>query len=118
MLAPTELAARRGRRFVRQVLVDAGLDEAVEMTVLLANELITNAVLHGRSELELLVELDRGAVRVGVTDQNSRHPVVQEHDDEALDGRGLAMVDLVADAWGVTDAPGGKTVWFCLRVDG
>ena len=81
---------------------------------LLTSELVTNAVIHGRSPVTVTTVLDDGLLRVEVTDDNSRHPELRLTDDLALDGRGLHIVDLLAARWGVTDQPLGKTVWFEL----
>nr|MDT0663697.1 ATP-binding protein [Micromonospora sp. DSM 115978] len=53
-------------------------------------------------------------VRVG--DPDSRQPHVQQIDDDALGGRGMHLVEQLADSWGSDPIPGdGKTVWFTLR---
>ncbi len=113
-LPPTDYSPARGRRFVRDVLLSCALPELVDTAVLLASELITNAVLHGRSEVELTVEITRAGVKVSAADLNSRMPVMQSTDSLALDGRGIAIVNLLANQWGVTATEEGKVVWFCL----
>lgn len=113
-LPPNDYSAARGRRFVRDALVSCALPELVDTAVLLASELITNAVLHGRSEVELTVEVNRAGVKVSTADLNSRMPVMQSADEFALDGRGIAIVNLMASQWGVTATEDGKVVWFCL----
>lgn len=113
-LPPNDQSAARGRRFVREALLAHAGPEIVDTAVLLASELITNAVLHGRSEVELTVEINRTGVKVSTADMNSRLPVMQSADELALDGRGIAIVDLLASSWGVSATDGGKIVWFCL----
>ncbi len=81
---------------------------------MLTSELVTNAVLHGRSPVTVTTALHDGLLRVEVSDDNSRHPQLQHSDDSTLDGRGLHIVALLAARWGVTDEPFGKTVWFEL----
>jgi len=78
---------------------------------------VTNAFLHGRSQARLMVEATSRMVRVEVSDDNSRHPVLTTSDPDALDGRGLAMIDMLATAWGVRDEEVGKTVWVELHAD-
>ncbi len=93
------------------------LDEAhchdVEGTVvLLANELVTNAILHARGDILLAVELAPGKVRIQVTDQSSQLPVHRGGVEEATSGRGLELVDALATAWGVEPmSDDGKQVW-------
>lgn len=117
-LPPSDHSPARGRRFVRKVLVAIALPDVVDTAVLLANELITNAILHGRSEVELTVDITRAGVKVSAADMNSRLPVMQSTDEHALDGRGIAIVNLLASSWGVTATEGGKIVWFCLDLPG
>ena len=115
-LPPNDLSAAQGRRFVRAALHANTVPEIVDTAVLLASELITNAVLHGRSEVELTVEITGVAVKVSAADMNSRMPVLQSADELALDGRGIAIINLLASSWGVVTTEAGKTVWFCLEL--
>ena len=75
---------------------------------------MTNAFIHGRSDARVRVRPGAGCARIEVADDNSRHPQAVEEDVDALDGRGLAIVELVAQKWGVRDDPYGKTVWFVV----
>jgi anti-sigma regulatory factor (Ser/Thr protein kinase) len=113
---PAELpSVRAARRFVLSHCVALELtEERCDDALLLASELVTNAVLHGRSEVGLEVTADDDRLRVSVHDENSRHPVPVSEDPAALDGRGLALVDALAEQWGVEDLPMGKAVWFEL----
>lgn len=111
-LARDPASARAARRFVRDAL--AGADDDVEDTVtLLVSELVTNAVVHGGSEVEVLVRLQPGTVRVEVTDSSETALAPRVADDEDISGRGLSLVDSLARRWGVEPAAGGgKKVWF------
>lgn len=113
VLAPDPAAVGAARRFVAATC-SAGSTTADlrDTAVLLASEAVTNAFIHGRSETRIAVEACLHRVRVEVADGNSRHPKRVEQDAEALDGRGLTIIDLVASGWGVRDDPYGKTVWF------
>jgi hypothetical protein len=53
--------------------------------------------------------------RIEVSDDNSRHPVIPPGDPHALDGRGMALVALLATLWGVRVEAVGRTVWFELH---
>lgn len=117
-LAPDPAAVRVARRFVATTCTAASTGEAVADTaVLLASEVVTNAFTHGRSEARLAVTAVPGFVRVEVADDNSRHPRPVEPDADVLDGRGMSIVDLLSERWGVRDDPYGKTVWFELRAE-
>lgn len=110
-------AVRRARRFVAEHCAALGLTpERCDDAVLLTSELVTNAVLHGRSDVCLELLDSHGVVRVSVGDENSRRPAAVAQDAAALDGRGLALVDAVAQRWGVEDRPLGKAVWFELAL--
>ncbi|GAA0295868.1 ATP-binding protein [Kineococcus aurantiacus] len=108
-------AASRARSYVLEQCVGAGVAEDVcDAAVLMVSELVTNAVEHARSRVELAVEVDPSRVHVEVQDQNAALPAVQDADAGAVHGRGMAIVDALASAWGVRPAARGKTVWFDL----
>lgn len=115
VLDPDPAAVRRARRFVADQCDAAHVPEDPRDTaVLLTSELVTNAFTHGRSEARLEVRVQDGVVRIEVGDDNSRHPQEQQQDQDALDGRGLAILDMLCQAWGVRDEVIGKVVWFDL----
>ena len=107
-------SARAARRFLRTVLEDWRCDEIVEVVLLAANELVTNAILHARTDFEVGVRLAQGVVRIEVADADDRLPIHREARDDALGGRGMGVLDAVAARWGVDPVPGGKRVWFEL----
>jgi anti-sigma regulatory factor (Ser/Thr protein kinase) len=90
-------------------------DEFLDLVLLLASELITNAVRHGTGPLGVHVTQDDRTIRVEVDDQSPEWPVVREIDRDALDGRGLVLVNGLASHWGVRAEPAGKTVWFTVN---
>lgn len=117
VLPCTPEAAGRARHLVADACAAADLPtDLCDSAQLATSELVTNAIVHGRSEvrLGLLVDAPRRAIRIEVGDDNSRHPRVQPADDGALDGRGLFIVDLLATRWGVRDSETGKVVWLEL----
>jgi anti-sigma regulatory factor (Ser/Thr protein kinase) len=104
------------RRFVLSSL-GAAPPETRDKVELMVSELATNALVYGRTEFRVGVEVRGNVVRVEVTDQGAgtpkaapAPPALQPH------GRGLLIVGGLADAWGVVERPGGrgKTVWFSL----
>ncbi len=103
------------RRWIRQS--SRGLDRTVrEDTVLLATELVTNAVRHGRGEVTVRLWPGPDVVRVEVSDANPHRPEPGGYDLDAEDGRGLLIVGALSSRWGTAPLPGGvgKTVWFEL----
>ncbi len=109
----------RARRFLLGALPpDAG--DSADTLVLLLSELATNAVHHAATEFEVSVAMDRDArrVHVAVSDAAAGYPAPQEPAADAPRGRGLHIVQTLADAWGVEMQRDriGKTVWFSMRL--
>ncbi len=99
------------RQFVRARLEAWEITEQVEPAVLIASELVTNAVLHARTSISLRVLCDGGKVRIEVYDENTRVPVQSACPPDATSGRGLALISALAGAWGIDHTGDGKTVW-------
>lgn len=110
--APDGPSARAARRFVAEAVAAIGMptDEAL----LLASELVTNVVLHARTDFVVRMAVTEDALRVAVVDENTRLPTRVAAPVDATSGRGLSIVDAVAQRWGVEAHAGGKTVWFEL----
>lgn len=89
-------------------------DEQVASIQLLVSELVTNAVLHGAPPLSLSIDIrEAGSVRISVSDASPAPPVLEAFNVDSHRGRGLALVDALADEWGVEPvADDGKSVWF------
>lgn len=116
---PDARSAARARTFVSQFGAAAGLSGEVRRTAaLLVSELVTNAIVHGRSGACVEVSLDADQVlRISVSDDNPLLlPTVDVRPRATAEGgRGLLIVSLLAARWGVAPvAGGGKTVWFEL----
>ncbi len=89
--------------------------EAADVAILLTSELVTNAIKHGTGPIRLSAGIDNGRVlRVEVRDHQQRGLQVREAHDDDEDGRGLQLVDVLADAWGWQPGGDGKHVWFEL----
>ena len=112
-LAPDPTSSRAARHLVADWCIEQGIiGDVVDTLLLLTAELVTNAVLHGRSEVVLSLGRSGSRVRVGVGDENTRLPQRGELDPDALTGRGMTLVEALADRHGVEVSPLGKTVWF------
>jgi len=104
---------RAARRFVTQALTGWDDGDLTDTVTLLVSELVTNAVLHAGSEVEVAVRLTATAARVEVTDASGAAIAPRDAANDEDSGRGLALVGNLARRWGVRPAPGGgKTVWF------
>jgi hypothetical protein len=78
---------------------------------------VSNVVDHigGEAELTVEVSLAESWLRICVIDGSAVRPVVRELSSERPRGRGLQLVQAIADRWGADDIGGGKRVWFELR---
>lgn len=97
-------------------------EDDVGVVVLLASELVTNAVRHGAAPIVLRLQHWGANVRVEVRDGGDtfRPASVASWDLTAEGGRGLALVEALATSWGSTvpaDMPIGKAVWFEVARD-
>lgn len=109
-------SVRQARRFVRQVLAGWDLPEYEESATLLSSELVSNAVLHARSDVELALADAPEGVLLEVTDTSALLPVLRRFSREAGTGRGLWLLEQYSARHGVDlSRPGtGKTVWALL----
>ncbi|MFD7957915.1 ATP-binding protein [Streptomyces ardesiacus] len=108
-------SARHVRRIVRSYLREWDLAELAEAVELGVTELLANVVRHVPDRrCTVLLRRQADGVRVEVADGSPRQPVPSVWvSDDAEGGRGLVLLEAVADTWGVDPAPGGgKTVWF------
>lgn len=104
------------RAFLTRLLNGWGLpDEVIDDASLLTTELVSNAVRHGSGLVNLRVEVDDGAVNVRVHDDADGIPHADQAEPTSLGGRGLFIVECVADEWGSEPDDHGKTVWFRLK---
>jgi anti-sigma regulatory factor (Ser/Thr protein kinase) len=111
-------SAGRARSFVSTTLDEWGLDHLAERVVLLVSELVSNAVLHAASPVRVRVRLAGERLRVEVVDDSPVPPRLRHFGLDAATGRGLQLVDRVAEEWGVDPREGGKQVWFALPSQG
>jgi anti-sigma regulatory factor (Ser/Thr protein kinase) len=113
-LPPTPLSARRAREFVWASLDAAGATETdlPDRIGLVTSELVTNAVVHARTDLEVRILISRPEVYVEVADATPSL-VARQRSIEETGGRGLVLVAALTDAWGVADVDQGrgKRVW-------
>ncbi|MGN9760904.1 ATP-binding protein [Streptomyces sp. SD31] len=118
-IRPDPAEVGRARRWARSRLAGSGIeaDEPLaETLILLISELVTNAVVHTGCPAVLRLSLPGAAqesatVRLEVADRSDRAPVPRCADDDATGGRGLALVDGLADRWGWSCEGAGKRIW-------
>jgi anti-sigma regulatory factor (Ser/Thr protein kinase) len=106
------------RRFVEDALSSWDRDHNHDTAVLLANELVTNAVLHTHAPVTVTVRHEPPVVTVEVEDRSDRPPRRSTAGSTSTSGRGISLVDALADDWGIRSLPGdGKVVWFSLTAE-
>jgi phosphoserine phosphatase RsbU/P len=130
-LPPADTSPAAARAAVAAILDESALDALRPEALLLTSELVTNGVIHARTEIEVEITADVDGVRVAVTDfagpdpslvvaevTSGREPTsrLSRLDDAqpAEGGRGLLLVSRFASRWGTTHEPGGRQVWFQL----
>ncbi|MEU0845172.1 ATP-binding protein [Streptomyces sp. NPDC005962] len=115
---PRSVALARGE--LRKSLASWGLPAMEEVALLVLSELMTNAVRHARvlgRQIETRYLYQGGSVRIEVHDAGDLHPKLRTPPLEAVHGRGLVLVEALADQWGVTPrAVVGKAVWAVLAI--
>lgn len=85
---------------------------------LMVSELVSNAVVHGSSPIDLELLRAEDIIKAKVSDRGAGRPVPKDPRTDEPHGRGLLIVRLLAHDWGVEDFVAGKSVWFTLRCEG
>ncbi|MFD7707056.1 SpoIIE family protein phosphatase [Streptomyces sp. NPDC059785] len=106
------------RQQLRELLHDWSSEDQVDSAVLMASEMVTNVLVHTDGDALLVAELGgesgRRRLRVEVTDSSDDLPHKRRPGELASSGRGLVLMELLADAWGVEPRGEGKSIWFEL----
>ncbi|MFF4016396.1 ATP-binding protein [Streptomyces sp. NPDC001843] len=111
-------AVPEARRALRELLTHWGKPGRSEIAELLTSELVTNALVHTDHEALLTAVVGQHGLRVEVRDFVARRPRLCMPDaDDGTHGRGLLLVQSLADAWGVRAHGVGKAVWFELDAE-
>ncbi|MEU0947815.1 SpoIIE family protein phosphatase [Streptomyces canus] len=106
------------RQQLRELLHDWPSADQVDSAVLLLSETLTNVLVHTDADALLLAEV-RGEtgerrMRIEVTDTSDDLPHKRRPGELASSGRGLMLIELLADMWGVDPQGEGKSIWFEL----
>jgi anti-sigma regulatory factor (Ser/Thr protein kinase) len=111
-------SASAARKFVLEAAPLGHEDDRSRLTTLVS-ELATNAILHARTPFKVKVSRRRHRTRVDVTDGSTAPPVRKVFLSHQPTGRGLVLLESLADRWGVVSLAGeGKTVWFEIDDEG
>ncbi|MFJ7773154.1 ATP-binding protein [Streptomyces sp. NPDC097107] len=89
--------------------------QTVDDVLLTVSELVTNAHVHARSHAQLVMTWDGQCLHVAVHDASRELPTPRPPSGQRLGGRGMFLVDVLADSWEARPCPDGKTVIACFR---
>ncbi|MGH3262189.1 MAG: ATP-binding protein, partial [Trebonia sp.] len=104
------------RRFTTETLAKAD-GRTLEAVELMVSELATNCIRHEHASFHIAILSAPNEIRVEVTDGGSGAPRMRSPGPDEPSGRGLQIVNMLSDRWGVEpESPAGKTVWFTLDV--
>jgi serine phosphatase RsbU (regulator of sigma subunit)/anti-sigma regulatory factor (Ser/Thr protein kinase) len=113
---PERIAAARQQ--LRELLHDWTDAEQIDSAVLMVSEMVTNVLVHTDGHALLVAEVARGdaarRLRVEVADTSDELPHRRRPGEMASSGRGLLLMEILADAWGVDPRGEGKSIWFEL----
>ena len=114
-LHPASTAEARG--VVRAELAGRCAPGKIDDALLAVSELLNNAIIHAQTEPRVAAYGSRDRLRVEVWDADPRPPVLGPAPHPHADtGRGLHLVNAVAEAWGYEFRDRGKVVWFELNL--
>ena len=117
-LPATQAAPGYARSLLARDLGESFSAEKLEVAQLLVSELVTNALRHSSRDVILIDVGFEDHLRVGVTDASPHVPRPRPSTPSDIDGRGLLLVDSLAQRWGTDPISGnGKRVWFELPGD-
>jgi len=117
LFANTPASVPGARSFATSVVGEVSRDVAEAIGVMVS-ELATNSLRHAGSEFRVRVDRDDGLIRVAVSDSGPGQPFLRSQHPREPTGRGLRIVQALADDWGVAPLHDGrgKVVWFTLDV--
>lgn len=112
-LEPSPESVSRARRTVHDTLAAWGLDNLADDMVLVASELVTNALQHTSGPIVMVLQQRDETVLIEVADVSSALPVQRRESADDESGRGLALVEAFSDDWGYRRRGNrrGKWVW-------
>jgi anti-anti-sigma regulatory factor len=114
-LVPAVGAARQARELVTEACARWDLPDLAGPACTVVTELVNNVVVHARTPMEVVIRRRERHLIISVRDDSSRPPEARgPAAPTAPGGRGLMMVNAVAQRWGYTPVAGGKAVWAVL----
>lgn len=102
----------RARSVLREALTRSGAEHLLDSAAVVLSEVVTNAFVHAGGSVRVDVSATADWVRVEVQDGSSSLPARRNYASTAGTGRGVPLMDSMADRWGIAERPVGKAVWF------
>ncbi|WP_051450864.1 ATP-binding protein [Actinospica robiniae] len=116
---PIDSSVKAARDWARERLRALGwttdAPDTADAVLLTVSELVTNAHLHAHSDAQLILAWDNRCLHVVVHDASPALPTPRSPDNESLGGRGMLLVEALADSWQSRRCPYGKIVTACFR---
>ncbi|MEV0274917.1 SpoIIE family protein phosphatase [Streptomyces sp. NPDC050610] len=113
---PERIAAARQQ--LRDLMHDWADEDQVDSAVLMVSEMVTNVLVHTDGDALLVAEITgehaRRRIHVEVADASDDMPHLRQPGEMASSGRGLVLMELLAETWGVDPRGEGKSIWFEL----
>lgn len=109
-------AVSDARAFLTRTLAAWDCGHLAEDARLLISEAVTNAIRHGQGPVHVRLRRTAAELTVEVGDHSPHPPQPRATTDDDESGRGLLLVDMLADSWGARPTDEGKTTWFTLRL--
>jgi PAS domain S-box-containing protein len=116
-LPPRPSSVGRARRLVRRALARSGREDLLDTAELLVSELVTNALVHAGTPIDVSLTVHDRGLRAEISDGSPHVPARRSYGPTAGTGRGLLLLEQMVHDWGVDRRERGKTVWFHLSAD-
>jgi anti-sigma regulatory factor (Ser/Thr protein kinase) len=114
VLPPLPTSVKEARQFVSGALNGVEAVDATADALLVVSELVTNAVVHARTDITVRVYTDERPSRIEVADRSTEVPGLRLPGTGTKAGRGLLLVQHFTHEWGVESTASGKVVWFTV----
>ena len=120
---PVPASVAAARHFVAASLASWRPGEQAQVAVLLASELVTNAIVHSgphrpSDEIAVTVNTTDGLARIEVRDNAPGAPELRVTSVDSHSGRGLLLIDALSSRWGFARSGRGNAVWFEISETG
>lgn len=114
---PSRHAPARARELVARACAGPGQAEIRSVAQVVITELVTNAVVHARTEIQVSISVRGAFLHMVVADHDHRPAIRQPGPGSGAGGRGLGIVEALSASWGSVSTADGKMVWAMLPMN-